>query len=108
MNTELTESQINGRFRVLDRPAALPGKCAVCGNVERPVLDFGLDLDFYGAVVICLECVTSAAEIVGLVPRERLDVAQLVQLNHNYEIQKAGQVVHDFYNELAVLYGKFA
>lgn len=59
----LTEAQINGRFKFLERPAALPGKCACCGAVDKPVLDFGMDLDFYGAVYLCVECLGEAFTI---------------------------------------------
>lgn len=60
------ESIINGRFKFLDRPAALPGKCACCGSVERPVVDFNFDLDFYGAVYLCTDCLGEAASIAGI------------------------------------------
>jgi hypothetical protein len=74
MAVELTEAQINGRFQVLDRPLAAPGKCACCGAVDRPVIDFGFDLDFYGVVYICVEDFKAGAQLLGLV-----DVSQLVQ-----------------------------
>lgn len=60
------ESVINGRFKFLDRPAALPGKCACCGSVERPVVDFNFDLDFYGVVYLCVDCLGEAASIAGI------------------------------------------
>ena len=67
MSVELSESVINGRFKYSEKPMALPGKCAVCGSVERPVVDFGADVDGYGAVLICSDCIKSAAELVSLV-----------------------------------------
>lgn len=66
MNVELPESVVNGRFKYLDKPVTLPGKCAVCGAVNKPVIDFGLDLDYYGTVVICVECMHNAMQVVGL------------------------------------------
>lgn len=66
MSVELSESVINGRFKYLDKPAALPGKCAVCGAVDKPVIDFGLDVDYFGAVVICTECMKTANQVVEL------------------------------------------
>ena len=65
MTVELPESVINGRFRVTERPMAAPGKCAVCGAVSRPVVDFGMDVDFYGAVLFCFECILSAHEVMS-------------------------------------------
>lgn len=64
---ELPESVVNGRFKVTERPTVFPGKCAVCGTVERAVVDFGMTLDYYGAVLLCVECVTSAYTTVQLV-----------------------------------------
>lgn len=58
------ESVINGRFQFLERPAALPGKCAVCGAVDKPVVDFGLTVDYYGAVIFCTDCIREAYGVV--------------------------------------------
>lgn len=63
---ELSEAQINGRFRFLERPAALPGKCACCGAVDKPVVDFGFDVDWYGVVYLCLDCLGEAVQIAGV------------------------------------------
>jgi hypothetical protein len=67
MNVELPDSVINGRFQYLDRPNVLPGHCAVCGSVERPVIDFGMSLDGYGAVLLCVECLQTAVSLVAMV-----------------------------------------
>lgn len=67
MNVELPDSVINGRFQYLERPTVLPGHCAVCGSVERPVIDFGMQLDGYGAVLICVECLNTAVSLVHMV-----------------------------------------
>lgn len=107
MPAELTLSQINGRFKVLDRPAALPGNCTVCGAVDRPVVDFNFDLDFYGAIVICVECMKAAAEILGMVDRESLDRAELVQRAHSDQIMAAKELTDEYYNRIADLLGEF-
>lgn len=60
MAAELSLSDLNGRFRFIERPFPLPGKCAVCGNVQTPVVDFGATVDGYGAVLICQLCVQQA------------------------------------------------
>jgi hypothetical protein len=58
----------------MERPAAFPGKCAVCGSVNKPVIDFGSSIDFtdpsingYGVVYLCVDCVVEAAMQTGLV-----------------------------------------
>lgn len=44
------------RFQLIEgTPPALPGKCAVCGTTAGPMIDFGLELDFYGVVYLCVD-----------------------------------------------------
>lgn len=54
-----------GRFKIIyGNPPVLPNKCAVCGtcSADESYIDFGLDLDFYGTVYICLSnCFVEAA-----------------------------------------------
>jgi hypothetical protein len=61
---------VNSRFRIMERPEIMPGKCAVCGGVSRPVVDFGLNIQFYGAVMLCVDCVSEAGVRVGMVRPE--------------------------------------
>ena len=105
---ELTESQINGRFRIYDSPQAAPGKCSVCGSVERAVVDFGLDVDGYGAVVFCVECLKSAAQLLDMVPGRDLRVAQLVQRAHKQEIMEAGDITSEYTRRFSDLNAEFS
>lgn len=66
MSVELPGSIINSRFQYSQRPQALPGNCAVCGTVERPVLDFGTQIDGYGAVLICDSCIRAAVQVLDI------------------------------------------
>ncbi len=66
----MTHSPVLERFQLLDKPIAAPGKCAVCGSVSKPVIDFNFNLDWYGAVYFCVECMQSAARAIGLVSIE--------------------------------------
>lgn len=66
----------SSRMKYLALPFIHPGKCACCGSIERPVVDFGMTLDFYGAVMLCVTCLAEAGRIVGLVPVEELQLAQ--------------------------------
>lgn len=56
----LPDSVINGRFKVTERPETAPGKCTVCGAVNKPVVDYDATVDFYGAILICGECIREA------------------------------------------------
>lgn len=89
MTMELTLSDINGRFQLLQRPAALPGNCAICGAVDKPVVDFGLTVEFFGAVYICVEDMKAAARILNLIPKELLDQAELVRSPDQSKIEEA-------------------
>lgn len=70
---------VQSRFTVLDRPTESPGQCLVCGAVNRPVVDFGVDIDWadqgFGRAYLCVFCVKQAASKFpdmerDLVPRE--------------------------------------
>lgn len=58
---------------------ALPSQCAVCHTHAKGVtrfIDFGSDIDFYGAIVICELCIVNAAESLGtLVPVAKFNLA---------------------------------
>jgi hypothetical protein len=61
---QIKEPKPTDRVQVLDNPAAPPGKCAVCGNgadKERQWIDFGVTIDFVGALYICSICITEVA-----------------------------------------------
>lgn len=64
----MSVASVQSRFILLERPLASPGKCAVCGTTSRPVIDFNFNLDWYGAVYFCIDCLTEVARVVGLVP----------------------------------------
>lgn len=61
-----------GRFQVIvnSSPPALPGKCVVCGTTSRDIsyVDFGFDLDFYGVVYFCSNCITEVAMLLNYIP----------------------------------------
>jgi hypothetical protein len=67
----MTASPLRSRFQIVERPFANPGKCVVCGAVDRPCVDFGMDLDEYGAVYFCLDCMREGGLAAGLIhPKE--------------------------------------
>lgn len=67
MTVELPPSLASGRFQIQERPVSAPGNCSVCGSVERPVLDFGTTIDYYGAVLLCTHCIESAYTLMVMV-----------------------------------------
>lgn len=69
---DLSPSQVNSRVKVLERPFISPGKCIMCGAVDRPVVDFGANIRNYGAVMFCTLCIAEIGAAVGLVPESQL------------------------------------
>jgi len=62
--------QPGGRFNVSKTPSALPSKCVVCGawgGDGRDFVDFGMDIDFYGAIYFCSVCLTECCNKLGYI-----------------------------------------
>lgn len=57
--------EVQSKFTVLEKPTLHPGHCICCGAVDRPVLEFGVDVDFdhlgYGRLMLCVTCIKQAA-----------------------------------------------
>lgn len=70
--TSLPPAHPLSRFQLLSSPIAVPGKCACCGTATRPVVDFGMTLEFYGAVYFCETCLAEAARAIGFVSPEEI------------------------------------
>lgn len=57
------------KYQISDVPMFKPGKCANCGaskNDGRRYVDFGLEVDWYGTVFLCGDCLTDVANAMGL------------------------------------------
>ena len=84
----------NSRFTILDNPNREPGVCAVCGSAggdDRKFVDFGKQLDWYGAVYFCTHCVIELAASIGFIesaPHEalkKLNESEVHELNVTIE-----------------------
>jgi hypothetical protein len=60
-------SNLLSRFQIIEgNPQQPPHKCSVCGSQNGTFVDFGLDLEFYGTVYLCLEnCILQLANELG-------------------------------------------
>jgi hypothetical protein len=68
------------KYRILPVPDVNPAKCANCGackNDGRGYVDFGLQVDWYGVVYLCTECLRDIAEKAGLFRALELKIVQL-------------------------------
>lgn len=69
----MTSSLVNnlGRIQLIHgSPPALPGKCVVCGAVQcdNGFVDTGWEIDFYGVVYFCANCIREVLAVVGFLP----------------------------------------
>ena len=107
---ELMERNTRSRFAVLETASKHPGKCAVCGAPNKPVLDLGLNIPMYGFVMLCFECVTEAGQRIGLVLAEELNetALQAGQSVEDYLAQRNLKVIsNELYESLFVVVGMF-
>lgn len=59
-------------FQKIDTLVTPPGCCFLCGSgTKPPYVDFGTSIDFYGAVVLCHECMEAAGALVGMLTADK-------------------------------------
>lgn len=78
------------RIQILDIPVAAPGVCSMCGSSGgdgRKFLDYGKQLDWYGAVYFCTECVKEFSQAVDYIPVDAFNsqAQELTKLQINYD-----------------------
>lgn len=67
-------------FKVVETLEALPGHCYFCGSgTKGSYLDWGVSIEFYGALYTCNECTFSAAKLFGFL--SPIEVNTLVDQN---------------------------
>jgi hypothetical protein len=70
------------RYRLIERQyLPHPGVCAICGSNLRDCVDFGIEVDYYGAFMLCTECVVEVVNVdeVGLM--RKIDAVKLMEEN---------------------------
>lgn len=77
------------RFKPLDHLPLSPGVCLICSGSVGPFIDTSRQLDFEGAVYICLGCVKEMAAQLGLnfllnAEEVELQVAQAYNTGHEH------------------------
>jgi len=91
---------VQARMQIVPRPFAWPGKCMVCGAVDRPCLDFGMELEEHGAVYFCVECMAEGARAIGYVSQSKVDELNLKLDFATHNTTAALERVKAFRNEL--------
>jgi len=85
-------TQPNARIVTHNVPPAAPGKCVVCGfggRDDRVYIDFGFDIDYYGVVYFCSECMTEVAAAVGYIKQDKYDRIQIENLKLEDKLRTA-------------------
>ena len=59
----------------------LPGHCVVCGSNQRDCVDIGFTAEYFGAVLICTDCIKPLAQIPELGFRLQSDVEYILAAN---------------------------
>lgn len=103
----MTETQTASRFQVLPVPQVSPGKCACCGSVNRPVVDFGFDVDYYGTVYLCKNCVCEAATRFDMVPFSELEQERIARFNAQVVEGRIESVVKEYLAASNELWDRF-
>jgi hypothetical protein len=87
------------KYQVDDAPMLKPFKCANCGSAKkdgRGYVRFGLEVDWFGIVYLCTECLTDIASNAGLLKKLENKIAELEskELKHE-ELLASGANLND-------------
>ena len=82
------------RLKVLDTPVLAPGICFLCGSAgddKRKFIDFGKQIEWYGAVYVCTFCIVEVAEAAEFIPVANFDTlhTEYRELRVQYDQLKA-------------------
>jgi hypothetical protein len=80
------------RVQVAKFPVAAPGVCVICrsaGDGFRDFIDFGFQIDYYGAVYFCSECIIPVVIALGYVSESKIEdtVKENTDLKKNLQLK---------------------
>lgn len=58
-----------------------PGTCAICGSNRRPCIDYHIDIDYFGTLLVCTECIIESIHVEELDLMRRSDAVRLMEEN---------------------------
>lgn len=67
---------MSARVTRIPAPIASPGQCMICGKNEHPkgfAATDNLDIEFYGTIYFCADCVGDYARVFGFVSEEKVE-----------------------------------
>lgn len=79
---------VQSRIKQINAPLANPGVCIVCGSSrtdDRNYIDFGKQLEWFGAVYFCTECISETLDVMDFVKSSTMEstVTELYQEKAN-------------------------
>ena len=80
-------------FELVQNPIALPGACYFCGSGDKsPYIDWGVSIEFYGALYTCHQCTESVAMLLGMLSERAAEALKeqndrLITANHRLEVK---------------------
>lgn len=78
---------------------ALPGTCIFCpGSVRDRFVDTGIQVEWYGAIIICEQCVTSMGQMFGMATRGQVSDLETI-------IVEKMDIIFSLQTQLAALEG---
>jgi len=70
------------RYKIIQRQfLPLPGVCAICGSNQRDCVDFGIEMDYVGAFMLCTECVMEVVNVDEIGLMRKADAIRLMEEN---------------------------
>lgn len=55
---------MSDRFFIIDKGhLPIPAKCWCCGAIDQDCIDWGADIAYQGAILLCIRCVAEAATL---------------------------------------------
>lgn len=116
MTQQLTDAALTSRFNLLERPLRSPGKCIVCGSVDRPVVDIRMDLeasDLQGfrtlaTLYLCLDCLTEVSILfLDVVPGADYRAAQSTVASQKIQIENMAGNTDEYVSRMLDLHDTF-
>lgn len=92
-------ADVQRRFKAVDFPTALPGCCYTCRTHEGPFIDTDIQEDMYGAVYLCLQCLTEMAAEFGFTSPEVSDLLKQQIKLHEKKLLETGVMIAELKEE---------
>lgn len=87
------------RYKVIPRQfLPIPGVCAICGSNQRDCVDFGINIEYVGAFLVCTECMQEVVNIDELDLMKRIDHTKTEEENLKLRAQldKVWETMREF------------